>query len=152
LAIYSLPTDFVLTLIVPIFNKCETIGGLIGRLRATGIPMQIVLVDDGSTDGTGNVVDKLSSAADINVIHHSSNVGKGAAIRSEHFEAILSDLKESRFGIEIELTARWARRGLRFTERPIRYQHRWYDAGKKIGWRDGTSALRCIAKYGLVRR
>ena len=70
----------------------------------------------------------------------------------QHFEAILGELQESRFGIEIELTARWARRRLRFTERPIRYQHRWYDEGKKIGWRDGVAALWCILKYGLLRR
>ena len=71
---------------------------------------------------------------------------------TEHWNAILGELKESRFGIEIEVTARWARRRLRFTERPIHYQHRWYDEGKKIGWKDGVSALRCIAKYGFFRR
>jgi hypothetical protein len=70
----------------------------------------------------------------------------------KHFEAILADLREPRFGIEIELTARWARRGLRFTERPIRYHHRWYQEGKKIGWRDGLRALWCILLYGLLRR
>ena len=70
----------------------------------------------------------------------------------KHYEAVLDKLRESRFGIEIELTARWARAGLRFTERPIRYQHRWYDEGKKIGWRDGISALWCIVKYGAFRR
>jgi hypothetical protein len=66
--------------------------------------------------------------------------------------AIQSELRESRFGIEIELTARWARRRLRFVERPIRYQHRWYAEGKKIGWRDGVAALACIIRYGLLRR
>ena len=70
----------------------------------------------------------------------------------EHFNTILNDLREDRFGIEIELTARWARKGLRFTERPIRYHHRWYDEGKKIGWKDGLSALRCIVVYGILRR
>jgi hypothetical protein len=72
--------------------------------------------------------------------------------RRENFLDILPKLKENRFGIEIELTARWARKNLRFTERPIRYHHRWYDEGKKIGWRDGVAALGCIFRYGLLRR
>jgi glycosyltransferase involved in cell wall biosynthesis len=72
--------------------------------------------------------------------------------RREHFEAIAAELQEDRFGIEIELTARWARRRLRFIERPIRYQHRWYDEGKKIGVRDGLRAIWCIFKYGWLRR
>ena len=66
----------------------------------------------------------------------------------EHFEAIVDELREARFGIEIELTARWARRGLRFTERPIRYQHRWYDAGKKsVG---ETASVRYVASCDTV--
>lgn len=87
LAIYSLPTDFVLTVIVPIYNECETIGGVVDRLRSTGMSMQLILVDDGSNDGTRDVVDRLSSSADITVIHHPRNLGKGAAIRSGISEA-----------------------------------------------------------------
>ena len=73
-------------------------------------------------------------------------------VRREHLQKVLPDLKETRFGIEIELTARLARQRLRFTERPIRYQHRWYDEGKKIGWKDGVRALWCIVKYGLLKQ
>ncbi len=69
-----------------------------------------------------------------------------------HLQTILPELREERFGIEIELTARLARLKLRFTERPIRYQHRWYDDGKKIGWRDGVAAIGCIVRYGFLRR
>jgi glycosyltransferase involved in cell wall biosynthesis len=239
LAIYSLPESFCLSVIVPIFNENRTVEDVITRLRRTGIPMQIILVNDGSDDGTDVAVDRFENEDDVDAIHHKSNCGKGAAIRTgaaaargdviviqdadreydptdfrylmqpileneadvsygtryghcdrqlspcwhqavnsfitmlaslaigirfsdietcykmaprEHFQSVLGDLKENRFGIEIELTARWARLGLRFTERPIHYQHRWYDEGKKIGWRDGVRALWCIAKYGLFRR
>ena len=239
LSIYKLPDGFCLSVIVPVYNEQGTIASVVERLRAMGMPLQIILVDDGSTDGTGDVVDRFKHDEDVVVLHHSTNRGKGAAIRTavgsaigdviviqdadreydpsdfrfllqpilageadvaygtryghcdrslspwwhqavngfitllaslaiglrlsdvetcykmsrrENFEAILGDLQENRFGIEIEITARWARRGLEFTERPIRYHHRWYDEGKKIGWRDGVSALRCIFKYGLLRR
>lgn len=239
LAIYPLPEGFCLSVIVPIFNESGTVSDVVKRLRQTGLPLQIILIDDGSVDGTGEAVDALQQMHDVIVIHHLTNRGKGAAIVSgmdaatgdviviqdadreydpndfrfllqpilageadvaygtryghcdrqlspwwhqavngvitwlasiavgirlsdvetcykmaprHHFQAIKDDLRESRFGIEIELTARWARAGLSFTERPIRYHHRWYDEGKKIGWRDGLRALWCIAKYGFLRR
>ncbi|KAA1259053.1 Undecaprenyl-phosphate mannosyltransferase [Rubripirellula obstinata] len=239
LAIFPLPNNFVLSVIVPVFNECKTIGSVVDRLRKTGLPLQMILIDDGSDDGTAEAVKPFESDDDIILLNHPVNQGKGAAIRTgikvatgdviviqdadreydpadfrlllqpilageadvaygtryghcdrslspwwhqsvnngltllasiaigirlsdvetcykmarrESFEMILGDLQERRFGIEIELTARWARAGLEFTERPIRYHHRWYDDGKKIGWRDGVSAIRCILKYGLFRR
>ena len=239
LAIFALPDGFCLSVIVPVFNESGTVMGIVDRLLATGIPMEIILIDDGSVDGTSEAVDQLPTDLGVTVIHHPTNLGKGAAIQTgirsasgdviviqdadqeydpsdfrfllqpilageadiaygtryghcdrqlspwwhqavnngitllasvaigirlsdietcykmaprEHFLAISDELRESRFGIEIELTARWARRGLTFTERPIRYHHRWYDEGKKIGWRDGISALWCILKYGILRR
>jgi len=57
-------------------------------------------------------------------------------------------IEESRFGIEPELTAKLAASGARIREVPISYHGRSYADGKKIGWRDGVSALRCILKYG----
>ena len=58
-------------------------------------------------------------------------------------------LKENRFGFEVEITAKVARRKLKIYEVPISYYGRDYAEGKKIGWKDGFSALRCIAKYAL---
>lgn len=239
LAIFELPAGFLLSVVVPVFNESGTVGSVVDRLRATGLPMQIILIDDGSKDGTFEAMSRLKNDSDVIVIAHEKNRGKGAAIRSgfekatgdivviqdadreydpsdfryllqpliageadvaygtryghydrqlspwwhqavngfitllasiaigirlsdvetcykmvprQHLVKILPDLQESRFGIEIELTARLARQGLRFTERPIRYKHRWYDEGKKIGWLDGVRALWCIVKYGLFRR
>lgn len=59
-------------------------------------------------------------------------------------------LKENRFGFEVEITAKVARRKLKIYEVPISYYGRDYSEGKKIGWRDGFSALRCIVKYWLM--
>ena len=56
-------------------------------------------------------------------------------------------LKENRFGFEVEITAKIARRKLKIYEVPISYYGRDYSEGKKIGWKDGFSALRCIVKY-----
>ena len=56
-------------------------------------------------------------------------------------------LKENRFGFEVEITAKIAKRKLKIYEVPISYYGRDYSEGKKIGWKDGFSALRCIVKY-----
>ena len=60
-------------------------------------------------------------------------------------------VEESRFGFEPEIVAKVAKLGCRVYEVPISYHGRTYDEGKKIGWKDGFSALRCILKYGLFR-
>ncbi|MGB0742731.1 MAG: glycosyltransferase family 2 protein, partial [Planctomycetaceae bacterium] len=54
-----------------------------------------------------------------------------------------------RFGIEPEMTARVARRNYRIYETSISYSGRTYAEGKKIGWKDGISALWCIVRYGI---
>jgi glycosyltransferase involved in cell wall biosynthesis len=62
---------------------------------------------------------------------------------------ILKELKleENRFGLEPELTAKLARTKKRIYEVPISYYGRTYEEGKKITWKDGLSAIRCIIKY-----
>jgi len=57
------------------------------------------------------------------------------------------DLREDRFGIEPELTAKVARAGLRIYEVGISYAGRTYAEGKKVDWKDGFRALYCIARY-----
>jgi len=61
------------------------------------------------------------------------------------------ELEEDRFGFEPEITAKVSRLGVRIYEVSISYYGRTYAEGKKIGWRDGVSALRCIVKYNLLR-
>jgi len=65
--------------------------------------------------------------------------------RREVLEKIV--IREDRFGFEPEITAKVSRLNLRIYEVPISYYGRTYAEGKKINWRDGISALRCICKY-----
>jgi glycosyltransferase involved in cell wall biosynthesis len=72
------------------------------------------------------------------------------AFRREIIQAIR--IEENRFGFEPEITAKLAATGTRIYEVAISYHGRTYAEGKKIGWRDGFSAFRCILKYGALRR
>jgi glycosyltransferase involved in cell wall biosynthesis len=58
-------------------------------------------------------------------------------------------IRENRFGIEPEITAKVSRLQVRVYEVPVSYYGRTYAEGKKVGWRDGMSALRCIVKYNF---
>ncbi len=72
------------------------------------------------------------------------------AMRSEF--ATQLNLKERRFGLEPEMTAKLAQLEARFYEVSISYRGRTYDEGKKIGWRDGIQAIICIFHYGVFSR
>jgi glycosyltransferase involved in cell wall biosynthesis len=61
------------------------------------------------------------------------------------------NIEENRFGFEPEITAKVAKLDVRIYEIGISYAGRTYKEGKKIGWKDGFSALRCILKYNLLR-
>ncbi len=70
------------------------------------------------------------------------------AFRSSILKTI--PLRSNRFGMEPELTAKIAKRGLSVYEVPISYHGRRYSEGKKIGWKDGVSAIKTIIKYWLI--
>jgi glycosyltransferase involved in cell wall biosynthesis len=67
------------------------------------------------------------------------------AFRREVIQGL--DLREDRFGFEPEVTAKVAKAGWRVYEVGISYSGRTYEEGKKIGWRDGLHAARCIVRY-----
>jgi len=67
--------------------------------------------------------------------------------KSEVIKSI--DLKENKFGFEPEVTAKIAKKKLRIYEVGIKYNGRTYSEGKKITWKDGFEALRCIIIYNL---
>ncbi len=62
------------------------------------------------------------------------------------------DLREDRFGIEPEMTAKVAQLGVRVYEVPISYNGRTYAEGKKIGFKDAFRAVYCIMRYGVPAR
>jgi glycosyltransferase involved in cell wall biosynthesis len=61
-------------------------------------------------------------------------------------------IEENHFGVEAELTAKFAKLGCRIYEVGISYNGRTYKEGKKINWKDGVQALWCILKYNLTRK
>lgn len=71
-----------LSIIVPVYNEEATLAEIIGRIQATPFDKEIIIVDDGSCDGTGEILRKLEAAAhgNIRVLRHVGNRGKGAAI------------------------------------------------------------------------
>jgi glycosyltransferase involved in cell wall biosynthesis len=60
-------------------------------------------------------------------------------------------IEENRFGFEPEITAKLAKMDVRIYEVGISYYGRTYSEGKKIGWKDGVSAIWCILKYNLFK-
>ena len=237
IGVYKLPADFILSVIIPVFNEAATITDVIARVRDTELACEIIVVDDGSSDGTKEVLLSLAKNGDkdLRVFFHDKNQGKGAALitgfehatgdvvvvqdadmeydpqdlrfllqpivedyadvvygsrfsgadrqvaplwhlaanqvitklfsfrngrkftdvetcykvfRRELIQELAPRLREKRFGIELEMTARLLKnREVRFYERPISYVRRTYAEGKKIGWRDGIWALWCILRY-----
>jgi len=72
----------LLTVLVPVYNEAQTIDELLKRVLAAPYPMQVVVVDDGSTDGTAARLAAWESESGVEVWHHPTNRGKGAAIRT----------------------------------------------------------------------
>ncbi len=81
-----------LSVIVPTYNERNTIAEIVRRMRAVDLPLdrEIVVVDDGSTDGTRDVLKQLDDST-LRVVQHRSNQGKGAAIRTG-LEHVTGDL------------------------------------------------------------
>ncbi len=70
----------LLSVIMPVYNEAETLAKAVERVRAAAPDCEIIIVDDGSTDGT---VEKFAAPRDkIRIVRHSVNRGKGAALRT----------------------------------------------------------------------
>ena len=233
------------SIIIPVFNEETTIDEIISRVRNVRLQdvesKEIIVVDDGSTDGTMEKLNKYKLNNDISIFPQPENKGKGAAV-SKGFELATGDiwlvqdsdleynpddyskllapilsgnadvvygsrfvggeahrvllywhswgnkiltalsnmltdlnltdmecgykvfrreiidqikLKEDRFGFEPEVTAKIAKLAKKgkcsIYEVGVSYFGRTYLEGKKINWKDGLSAIRCIIKYNLLK-
>ena len=69
-----------LTVIIPAFNESETIGEILDRVQKMNMADEILIVDDGSVDGTREFLRKVDGQGPIRVILHERNQGKGAAV------------------------------------------------------------------------
>jgi len=226
-----------LSVVMPCYNELETIEECLTNVLASPWVLEVIVVDDGSKDGTRDVLAKMDDER-VKVHLQPRNEGKGSALRKgfslahgdfvivqdadleydpRDYERILIplitgqadvvfgsrfkgsdahrvlyfwhsvgnklltissnmltnlnlsdmetcykcfrreviqsiDLKENRFGIEPEITAKVAAGGWRVYEVGISYAGRTYDEGKKIGWKDGVRAFYCIIKYSIVAK
>ena len=223
---------------MPVYNEAVTLATSIARVRAVPINIELIAINDASTDGSQAILERLRAEGALDVlIHQQKNQGKGAAVAvgiqhasgdiiviqdadleydpfelprlmepildgradavfgsrfmgspqrvlyfwhrvGNGFLTLLSNmltninlsdmetcykmgradlmkslpLSAKRFGIEPELTARLAQAGARIYEVPISYSGRTYAEGKKIGWRDGVSAIWHIVRANLLTR
>jgi len=72
-----------LSVVIPVYNERATLETIVDRLRSVPLPMEIITVNDASTDGSGEILDQLKTRELIDlVVHQPKNRGKGAAIRT----------------------------------------------------------------------
>ena len=190
----STPT---VSVIMPVYNEAVTIADVVRVVLQQPCVQELLIVDDCSSDGSWEVLNKLTTDSRVRIFRHETNQGKGAALRTGISKAIgllvlIQDADfeydpaeygrliqpilvnkadvvfgsrfssmgahrvlhywhyvGNRFGFEPEITAKIAKLDVRIYEVPISYYGRTYEAGKKIGWRDGVRAIWCIIKYNF---
>ena len=71
-----------LSVVIPVYNEVATVETLVKRVKEVPIEKEIIIVDDGSTDGTRDKLDALDDGDSVRVIKHEHNQGKGAALRT----------------------------------------------------------------------
>jgi glycosyltransferase involved in cell wall biosynthesis len=227
------------SIIVPCYNELNTIEEIVLRLlKYVKYDKEIIIVDDGSSDGTEDIIRNKLSSQVSKLIQNDKNYGKGYSVKKgiqaatgdiiviqdadleyhpsdlnkliepikngfadvvygsrfisteerrvlnywhsvgNYFLTFLSnvftninltdmevgykvfkseilkniDLKENRFGFEPEVTAKISNKNIRIFEVGIKYFGRNYTEGKKINWKDGISAIRCIFQYNLFSK
>ncbi len=85
---YAIPENYLLSVVIPVYNERDTLPALLDRVRSVPIRKEIILVDDFSRDGTRDLLEEYAQRDwrdpmnDIRVFFHEKNQGKGAAVRT----------------------------------------------------------------------
>jgi glycosyltransferase involved in cell wall biosynthesis len=74
--------DKVLSVVMPVYNEKNTVLKIVDKVLKLGMVKELIIVDDGSTDGTRDVLEKAKLDPRVRVIFHEKNSGKGAALRT----------------------------------------------------------------------
>lgn len=82
LGIYAWPEGYLLSVVIPVYNEVQTLAEVVRRVRNSGIPCEIILVDDGSRDGSRELLTSWEGQSDLRIIFHAENRGNGAALRT----------------------------------------------------------------------
>lgn len=123
------------SVIVPVYNEVAHLEGLLQAVQNSPVKKEIIIVDDGSTDGTREKLQALPPQSDITIVFHEENWGKGASIRTalEHargeyvliqdsdleydpgdYPALLAPLREGQANVVYGVRPDRPERGLRF--------------------------------------
>ena len=86
LGVYRMPAGFCLSVVIPVYNEIKTLPRVIERVRGTQLPIEMVIVDDGSRDGSREFLADLQrdplAGANVKVLFHERNQGKGGALKT----------------------------------------------------------------------
>lgn len=87
-----IPSELTCSVVIPCYNEVDNVGDAIRRIPAMGLYTEVIVVDDGSTDGTGDAVRRLlPHHSHLRLISYTSNRGKGYAVK-RGFEAARGDI------------------------------------------------------------
>ena len=86
-----MPPDPLLSVVMPVFNEQDTVEEIIRRVLAVKMRIELIVVDDVSTDGTPAILDRLQKELGFVLLRQPRNGGKGAALR-RGFAAVTGDM------------------------------------------------------------
>ena len=174
LGIFRIPAGFKLSVVIPVYNEIRTLAKVIERVRATRLPLEIVIVDDGSRDGSREYLAELRDSgeaqdADFKIILHERNQGKGGALKTgflectgdvviiqdadleydpQDYRSLLQPIVEGQADVVF---------GSRFSHVDGPVHHYWHRWGNQLitrlsNWRTGRAWTDVETCYKLIRR